>query len=136
MTELHHVRQSQQPVRKAPEAPPVRHGPVEQPETMDLARLQRAVQDPAHARPADILGLQRTAGNRAVSHLIQTKLTVGGAGDRYEQEADRVAERARMVNRLSSARRTKKRSKPSPWRQRSPRSCSARRTRKRSRPSL
>jgi len=27
-----------------------------------------------------------------VSRLIQAKLTVGGAGDRYEQEADRVAE--------------------------------------------
>jgi hypothetical protein len=58
----------------------------------DLLALQRAVLDPAQATPGDILGLQRTAGNRAVSRLIQTKLVVGGAGDRYEQEADRVAE--------------------------------------------
>jgi hypothetical protein len=61
-------------------------------EQPDLLALQRAVLNPAEAAPGDILGLQRTAGNRAVSRLIQTKLTVGGAGDRYEQEADRVAE--------------------------------------------
>ncbi|MBN1937894.1 MAG: DUF4157 domain-containing protein [Anaerolineae bacterium] len=41
----------------------------------------------------DVLALQRTAGNRAVTGLIQAKLTVGAAGDQYEQEADRVAER-------------------------------------------
>ncbi|MBN1137976.1 MAG: hypothetical protein JXM73_15405, partial [Anaerolineae bacterium] len=58
----------------------------------DLLALQRATLSPAQAAPGDILGLQRIAGNRAVSHLIQAKLTVGGAGDRYEQEADRVAE--------------------------------------------
>ena len=74
----------------------------------DLALLQRAIADPASARPADILALQRLAGNRAVTRLIQSfgklpgplartgrvqaKLTVGPAGDRYEQEADRVAE--------------------------------------------
>jgi hypothetical protein len=77
------VPQRQEPVRDRP-------GPVaEQP---DLLALQRAVLNPAQAKPGDILGLQRTAGNRAVSRLIQTKLVVGGAGDRYEQEADRVAE--------------------------------------------
>ena len=41
---------------------------------------------------ADLLMLQRTIGNRAVSRLIQTKLAVGPAGDRYEQEADQVAQ--------------------------------------------
>jgi hypothetical protein len=67
-------------------------GPIALTPTEDLAALQRAVADPGRARPADILTLQRVVGNRAVSHLIQTKLTVGPVGDRYEQEADRVAE--------------------------------------------
>ncbi len=44
-----------------------------------------------------ILSLQRTVGNRAVSRLIksgslQAKLRIGRPGDIYEQEADRVAE--------------------------------------------
>ena len=73
------------------------------------APLQRAVTNPAMATSADILALQRTAGNRAVTQLlsqaantakpggskpssIQPKLTVGPVGDKYEQEADRVAE--------------------------------------------
>jgi hypothetical protein len=59
--------------------------------------LQRAVADPASARPAEVLALQRNCGNRAVQRLlagrsIQAKLTVGPAGDHYEQEADRVAD--------------------------------------------
>jgi len=41
---------------------------------------------------ASILSLQRTIGNHAVGRLLQTKLRVGPPGDRYEQEADRVAE--------------------------------------------
>ena len=57
-----------------------------------LESLQRAMADPRLARSADMLALQRSAGNRAVSRLIQTKLAVGPAGDRYEQEADRVAQ--------------------------------------------
>jgi hypothetical protein len=79
-------------------AKPVRRGPVA-PQPDGLV-LQRAIADPAGARPADILALQRAAGNRAVTRLIQSsgklrvqaKLTVGPAGDKYEQEADRVAE--------------------------------------------
>jgi hypothetical protein len=68
--------------------------------------VQRAVAEPARLRPADVLALQRAAGNRAVSGLIQAKaataaataatiaakLTVGPVGDQYEQEADRVAD--------------------------------------------
>ncbi len=48
--------------------------------------------------PVDrILFLQRTIGNRAVERLvksgvIQTKLNIGQPGDKYEQEADRVAD--------------------------------------------
>ncbi len=40
----------------------------------------------------NILFLQRTAGNRAVNRLIQAKLKINQPGDRYEREADRVAE--------------------------------------------
>jgi hypothetical protein len=61
-------------------------------EEVGSIRLQRAVADPAAASPDDILALQRSYGNEAVSSLVQTKLTVGPVGDRYEQEADRVAD--------------------------------------------
>jgi hypothetical protein len=40
-----------------------------------------------------VIHLQRTAGNTAVSRLIQRKLTVGAANDPLEREADRVADR-------------------------------------------
>jgi hypothetical protein len=53
--------------------------------------LQLALNDSANASPGAILQLQRIAGNRAVSRLIQAKLTVGAADDPYEQEADRIA---------------------------------------------
>ena len=61
------------------------------------AALQRALTQPQSARPSDILALQRTCGNQAVQqlllrHAVQAKLTVGPAGDHYEQEADRVAD--------------------------------------------
>ena len=36
--------------------------------------------------------LQRTIGNLAVGRLIQAKLKIGKPGDKYEQEADRVAD--------------------------------------------
>ena len=36
--------------------------------------------------------LQRLGGNRAARSVVQTKLTVGPAGDSYEQEADQMAE--------------------------------------------
>jgi hypothetical protein len=49
--------------------------------SLDLDNLQ----------PTNLLTLQRTIGNSATTRLIQTKLNVGPAGDRYEQEADRVA---------------------------------------------
>ncbi|MGK7884146.1 MAG: DUF4157 domain-containing protein [Crocosphaera sp.] len=38
-----------------------------------------------------MLQLQQKLGNRAVNHFIQTKLTMGEPGDKYEQEADQVA---------------------------------------------
>jgi hypothetical protein len=55
--------------------------------------LDRRLAHPANAdRRAQLLRAgQRTLGNRAVQRLIQAKLTVNPPGDRYEQEADRVA---------------------------------------------
>ncbi|MBN1136784.1 MAG: DUF4157 domain-containing protein [Anaerolineae bacterium] len=66
--------------------------PVSPRQEADRLALQQAMVDPESARPADVLALQRVAGNQAVSHLIQTKLTVGPADDHYEREAERVAE--------------------------------------------
>lgn len=67
--------------------------------------VQRAVADPSAAQEQDLLAMQSLYGNEAVSGLlagatsptpasgspIQAKLRVGPVGDRYEQEADRVA---------------------------------------------
>src|SRR5215813_14750903 len=39
-----------------------------------------------------LLDLQRSHGNAFVERLVQHKLAVGRAGDRYGQEADRVAD--------------------------------------------
>ncbi|HOU12862.1 MAG TPA: DUF4157 domain-containing protein [Anaerolineae bacterium] len=50
------------------------------------------IQHPEQATPGEILKLQRAAGNRTVSGLIQAKLKVGPVGDQYEREADRVAD--------------------------------------------
>ncbi|HSR29395.1 MAG TPA: hypothetical protein VLY63_02445, partial [Anaerolineae bacterium] len=74
-------------------AGPVGQHPALEAQQADLEVLQRAIADPARARPGDILALQRVTGNRAVSGLlVQAKLVVGPVGDRYEQEADRVAD--------------------------------------------
>ena len=61
-------------------------------------RIQRNKSSQPLKSPADrILFLQRTIGNQAVQRLIksgtlQTKLKIGQPGDKYEQEADRVAD--------------------------------------------
>jgi len=61
-------------------------------------RIQRKKPSQPLKSPADrILFLQRTIGNQAVQRLIksgtlQAKLRIGQPGDRYEQEADRVAD--------------------------------------------
>src|SRR5262245_15338294 len=39
-----------------------------------------------------VVALNRRVGNRATGLLLQTKLRVGAPNDRYEQEADRVAD--------------------------------------------
>jgi LysM repeat protein len=55
-----------------------------------------AISGPAHAGPdgqtSPLIQLQRSVGNQAVQRILQTKLTIGAPGDRYEQEADRVAD--------------------------------------------
>lgn len=83
--------QTHEAVHKQQAVKPVAPQAAELTPATDLEALQQAVAAPGLARPADILALQRTVGNRAVTRLIQTKLTVGPAGDQYEQEADRVA---------------------------------------------
>ncbi len=42
--------------------------------------------------PQNLWYLQKTVGNQAVGRLIQAKLKIGQPGDKYEQEADRVAD--------------------------------------------
>lgn len=67
--------------------------------------LQRAYADPGSLSPSDVLTLQRSIGNRATTHLLrpllQAKLTLGPAGDRYEQEADQVAQQ--VVRQMDSS---------------------------------
>ena len=62
--------------------------------------VQRARSDPRLLNPRDVLQLQRTVGNQTVAKMlagmnhksvIQAKLTVGPAGDKYEEGADQVA---------------------------------------------
>jgi Domain of unknown function (DUF4157)/A nuclease family of the HNH/ENDO VII superfamily with conserved AHH len=53
------------------------------------AAVKSTPQTPSH----ELLQMQQTIGNRAVSRLIQTKLKVGKPGDVYEREADQVADR-------------------------------------------
>ena len=77
------------------------------------AVLQRAALAPQSLRPADILRLQQTLGNRAVAQmlsqrspsrsLVQAKLTVNAPGDKYEQEADRVAEEVMATSAVQRA---------------------------------
>jgi len=67
--------------------------------TPPAALIKRAAAEPRSLTRAGALQLHRTIGNRAVSKLlggrgrlpVQTKLVVSKAGDKYEQEADRVA---------------------------------------------
>ncbi len=61
--------------------------------------LQNSLSPISSLSPTDIAQLQRTIGNQALAGL-QTKLTVGPAGDQYEQEADNVA--AQVVNKINA----------------------------------
>ena len=89
---------------KKPPQPAAGIDRLSQPQTLPAAVVPRARLDPKSLAPRDVLQLQRLVGNRAVVQLlakdsprqprpvIQPKLMVGPTGDRYEQEADRVAE--------------------------------------------
>ena len=67
--------------------------------------LQRLESAPDSIRAADVLVLQRTIGNRATGRLLQTKLKLGPAGDKYEQEADRVAQQVVHASRQPDVQR-------------------------------
>ncbi len=77
---------------RRPEAPVAVPGPLVSADPGLAQPARHGMLDSGRARPADVLALQRGYGNQAVSGVIQAKLTVGAVGDRYEQEADRVAE--------------------------------------------
>jgi len=47
----------------------------------------------ATAARSPLVALQQSIGNRAVGRLVRAKLKVGRPGDRFEREADRVADR-------------------------------------------
>src|SRR5512140_2814095 len=85
------ANQTHEAVRKQHTAKPAAKEQAAPASQSSLEDSQRAAADLSLAQPADVLALQRLVGNRTVQRLIQTKLTVGPAGDQYEQEADRVA---------------------------------------------
>ncbi|HEY9601627.1 MAG TPA: DUF4157 domain-containing protein [Allocoleopsis sp.] len=70
--------------------------------------IQRAKAEPSSLSLNEVLTLQKTVGNRATTQLlagssrqrIQPKLTIGEPGDKYEQEADRVA--AKVVQQMNA----------------------------------
>lgn len=57
-------------------------------EGQGITGWQYAAINPFSASSTQILGLHRILGNRSVVQIIQAKLTVGQAGDQYEQEAE------------------------------------------------
>ena len=69
------TKQINEAAHKRPTSAPALQVPVASKEQHTLtAAVQRAVANPHLASPADILSLQRMAGSRAVTRLIQTKL--------------------------------------------------------------
>ena len=70
-------------------------GPSDEGIAAELAQM------PLAQRASAMMGMQQTLGNRYVGRLaVQAKLALGPVGDRYEQEADRVAQR--VVETISS----------------------------------
>jgi hypothetical protein len=98
MAKLQHRRPTREaspaPQRaKLAEAAPT--GPVSLRHPAPGAIVQRAMAAPHSLRPAELIAMQRTLGNRAVGAMlapIQAKLIVNAPGDEYEREADRVAD--------------------------------------------
>jgi len=106
MSGLKNSRSAKQQTTDSKHPSPAPAGPVLAPGPQ-LSAVQRAVVDLGAASPADILALQQTHGNRATQRLlarraVQAKLTVGPADDKYEQEADRVADRVMSASVPSS----------------------------------
>lgn len=82
------------------------------PTPMSRGLIQRAAIDPGSLSQGDVTAMHRTIGNRAVGRLvggaramIQCKLRVGAAGDKYEQEADRIAEEVAGPGKISAPRK-------------------------------
>jgi hypothetical protein len=100
MPKIRHGRPTREPSStpqhlKLPEATPSRAASLRH--SAPGAIVQRALAAPHSLRPAELLAMQRTLGNRAVGAMlgrqpIQAKLIVNAPGDEYEREADRVAE--------------------------------------------
>ncbi len=86
----HETKQSNQAVNKERTSAPVEH--AAESIASGAPGVEYALADPYLVSPGQLLALQRMASNRAVSRLIQTKLTVDPAHDPYEQEADWVAQ--------------------------------------------
>ncbi len=94
------TKQRHEPQAPQPAGPQLQ---AEQPQLGMDSLVARTSLDIGRLSPSDVVRLQRMVGNRTVSRMlatgrqeagpIQAKLAVGPAGDRYEQEADRVAER-------------------------------------------
>lgn len=55
-------------------------------------QIQSRAKEPTQAPLDTILKLHQTIGNQAIGRIIQAKLTIGQPGDKYEQEADSVAD--------------------------------------------
>ncbi|MEX1020859.1 MAG: DUF4157 domain-containing protein [Litorilinea sp.] len=80
----------------------IRQAKVSDAQALQQSTVQRAMQAPGSLSAGDILALQRSAGNQAVVQLLgrtsaphpvqRNSLTVGPANDRFEQEADRIAQ--------------------------------------------
>jgi hypothetical protein len=67
------------------------------PKNKSAEPAQGRVQKPVHgfthgSVEADMMFLQSTVGNHAAGRFLQTKVNVNQPGDKYEQEADRIAE--------------------------------------------
>ena len=93
---MSHTRTAHEPAQSQTDSPRTvcSAGPVS-PQTV----LQRLEEAPGSLRRADVLQLQRAIGNRATGQLIQAKLKLGPAGDRYEQEADSIAKQVVRASR-------------------------------------
>lgn len=104
MSQQKTVRQSSPTQEEAKNSQRIVHGALQ---TSPRSLLQRAQADPHSLTNSDLVRLQRSIGNRATGRLlaqrlsVQTKLQLGPANDKYEQEADAVARQ--VVRRMAAA---------------------------------